>query len=114
MLSMEGEYVFGLECGQDLDQFVAAGVAGDVDHGPGGIDDIRAGPEELVNDPEDGGFIAWDRSGRNDYRIAGTDRDLAVVAIGNPTENGHGFALAAGNDIDDLVVGEKRGLFRID
>ena len=36
--------------------------------------------------------------------VARTDDDLAVVAVGDPGQHRHRFALAAGDDVDDFVV----------
>ena len=64
------------------------------------------GPEQLVDDPKDRRFVAGNRRRRNDDSVASADRDLAVVAVGDPAQDRHRFALAAGDDVDDLIVGQ--------
>ena len=44
----------------------------------------------------------------------GADLDVAVVAVGDAAEDGHRFALAAGDDVDDAVVGEEGGVAGFD
>src|SRR6188472_945388 len=58
MLSVEWQNVFWLEGREDLDQFVSAGMSGNMHHRAGRIDDIGPGPKEFVDDAEDRRFVA--------------------------------------------------------
>lgn len=80
-------------------------MAGDVHLGVALVDDGGAPPGEPVDDAVDRGLVAGDQGGGQDDGVALDDADL-VVAVGHPGEGGHGFALGAGADQDDLVVGK--------
>ena len=109
----KGRTDFGLHEIDHRTEFFTPGVAGNVDQRAAGVDDFGPGPEELVDDPIDRCFVAGDRRGRDDDRVAGSDRNFAVVAVGDPAEHRHRLALAAGDDEDDLVVRVGNGVFRV-
>ena len=88
-------------------QFVGAGVSRYMYLGSLSVDDLGSSFEELIDDPEDGRFIARDWRGGDDDRVAFADFDIAMVAVRHPAQHGHRFALAAGDDEDDFVVGQE-------
>jgi hypothetical protein len=88
-------------------------MSGNVNHRAGRIDDIGSGPKEFVDDAKDCCFVSRDRCCRDDNGITGADRDLAVISIRDPTEHRHRFALAAGNDVHDLMIRQESRLFGV-
>ena len=86
-------------------QFFLAGMAGYVDFLIPAGDDIGTEAHEVINGAADTGFIARDRRSRNDDRIARHDADTAMVVGSHARQAGHGFALAARRQDEDLSSG---------
>ena len=78
------------------------------------IDDLRALAVELIDDLADGFFVAGDRGGGDDDAVRGRDLHLPVAGEGHAVEGGHIFALRAGRDDDELVVGDLLDLRDVD
>ncbi|MNK59669.1 hypothetical protein D3C87_787870 [compost metagenome] len=102
--------------GQHDPHLFAAGVAGDVlgragsGRARGLVDHVRAVLEEGIDHARDGPLIAGDGNGREDHRISRHHVDVLVLVVGDPGEAAGGFALRAGRDDDDLIMGKLRGL----
>ena len=93
-----------------LDIFLA-GVAGRVDVLG---DDIRPFQHQLVDDACDRLLVARDGAGRENDRVIGADRDLAVHAVSHAAQGRHALALAAGRDYDRFIPGIVFELIDID
>ena len=106
LLTVNGDKVAGLGQGVDDLQLLAAGVARDVQALQLVVDHVGALAVKLVDDAGDGLFIAGNGGSGNDDLIAGLDLHLAVAGEGHTVQGGHIFALRAGGDDDDLVLGQ--------
>ena len=95
-------------------QFFLAGMAGYVDFLIPAGDDVGTEAHEVINGAADAGFIARDRRSRNDDRIARHDADAAMVVGSHARQAGHGFALAARRQDEDLIIGITVQFIRFD
>ena len=108
VLAMERNDISRLDQVEHRHQLVVASMSGNVDLRARPVDHFGPRVEELVDDAIDGRFVAWDRRRRDDDGIARADRDIAMVAVRDPAQHRHRLALAAGDDENDLVIGEER------
>jgi hypothetical protein len=104
--AVDGNEVAGFGQLQEQLQLFLGGVAGDVDVGHFLVDYFGPQAVEVVDHGADGPFVARDEFGGQDDQIPFFDADLFMGVQGDAGQGAHGFALGAGGDDDDLVVGQ--------
>ena len=95
-------------------QFLTAGMAGHVDALVAAIDDVSPQLHEIVDGPGHQFLIARNGGSRNDDRITGHHRHLAMVGHGHTGQCRHRLALAAGSADDNLVRTEAIDFINVD
>ena len=106
LFAVDGDEVAGLGEGVDDFQLFLTGVAGDVKAFQFVIDHVGIFAVELVDDAGDGFFVAGDGGGGDDDLIPGLDLHLTMAGKGHAVKGGHIFALRAGGNDNDLVLGQ--------
>ena len=85
-----------------------------MDQGTSPIDHFRPRQEEFVDHAGDRSLVAGDRSGGDDHGVTLTQSHVAKLAVREAAEGGHRLPLRTGEDIDDAIVREHRGIAGLD
>ena len=106
LLTVDRHKESGLAQGVNDLQLLLAGVTGNMQTLALFIDHIGTLPVKLVDDLGNSLFVTGDSGCGNDDPVAGNDIDLLMGGEGHPVQSGHIFALRAGGNNDDLVLGQ--------
>ena len=93
-------------------QLLRARVAGDVDGSDLLVEHLGAEAGKAVDRVVHAELVARHRLRRDDHRVATLDRDVRVVAVGDPRQRGHRLALAPGAEHQHAVRRQLHRLFR--
>ena len=97
-------------------QLVPARVSGNVDgvfgHAIG--NDVYAAIGEGVLKLKDALLISWNDAGGENHDIAVAERNMSVIIAGDSAEGCARLSLAAGAQVEDVVIGQRTGVFFID
>ncbi len=93
MLAVDGDEEFGLCERHHGFLLLLAGVAGNVNVRRAVIDDLRALPEQLIDDLGDSALVAGDGRGRDDHAVSRRDLHLPMLGKGHAVQRGHILAL---------------------
>src|SRR5579864_2361924 len=115
VFTMDGNEVARFDELQNQFLLFLRGVAGDVNGSAGIIVvDQSATTEHVVEQAENGFFIAGnDARGKNDS-VVFVDGNEAVVVHGDARKRGHGLSLAAAGENDDALRIERADVLRAD
>ena len=97
-----------------LDQLVARRMAGDMHQMIALGDHLDAAQHEPIVQPPDRLLIAGNDARGKDHRIARVEFGVGMRAGGDPRQRGAHFALAAGAEIENLVLREVFGFLLAD
>jgi len=106
VLAVDGHQVAGPRELQQLDEVVAAAVAGDVDPRRAGVHHVAAASVEIADQARDAALVAGDRARRENGRVARPGRQIAVLAEADHRERRERLALAA-RDEHERARGER-------
>ncbi len=84
-------------------EVLGLGVAGGVDVGDARVHDLRAGPDQAVDDLGDVLLVARDRVRAHDHDVVGAEGEPAVLVGRHEGQGRHGLALGAGGDDAHLL-----------
>ena len=115
-VAVDGDEVLGAdEVDEEALLFLRA-VAGDVDESLVAVvvDDVGFAAAEVIDDAEDGFLVAGDDAGAEQDGVAWINVRVLVGIDGGAAEGGHGFALGAGDEYEELVGGDVAHLAGVD
>ncbi len=98
VLPVDGDECLGPDQVDEGEELVPAGMTRDVDVGVGPVHHLRPAPDQVGDDLGHRGLVARDRFRRDQHRVAVSQFDELVPALGHQGQGGEGLTLAAGRD----------------